>query len=157
MVNVTKEHAEKHYADLSARPFFPALVEYSAFPRSAAGRPCASDSARHVTHAALLLAVLFPPRSLLAPASRRPPVCSGPVVAMVWCGIDVVKQGRAMIGATNPLASTPGTIRGDFCIQMGRNIIHGSDAVESAQHEIALWFPEGVCEYQRAITPWIYE
>jgi nucleoside-diphosphate kinase len=76
---------------------------------------------------------------------------------MVWCGIDVVKQGRAMIGATNPLASTPGTIRGDFCIQMGRNIIHGSDAVESAQHEIALWFPEGVCEYQRAITPWIYE
>jgi nucleoside-diphosphate kinase len=55
---------------------------------------------------------------------------------MVWQGKDVVKQGRAMIGATNPLMSAPGTIRGDFCIIVGRNIIHGSDAVESAQHEV---------------------
>lgn len=84
-------------------------------------------------------------------------VSSGPVVAMVWCGKDVVKQGRAMIGATNPLASAPGTIRGDFCIEVGRNVIHGSDSVESAQREIALWFPEGVCSYQPALNPWIYE
>jgi nucleoside-diphosphate kinase len=62
-----------------------------------------------------------------------------------------------MIGATNPLASAPGTIRGDFCIEVGRNVIHGSDAVESAQREIALWFPEGVVSYQAVATPWIYE
>ena len=84
-------------------------------------------------------------------------VSSGPVVAMVWCGKDVVKQGRAMIGATNPLASAPGTIRGDFCIEVGRNVIHGSDSVDSANKEIALWFPEGVCSYAPALNPWIYE
>merc|ERR550539_305796 len=67
---------------------------------------------------------------------------SAPVVAMVWEGKDVVKTGRKIIGATNPLASEPGTIRGDFCIDVGRNIIHGSDAVESAQREIALWFAD---------------
>ena len=57
---------------------------------------------------------------------------SGPVVPMVWEGKDVVKQGRAMLGQTNPLSSAPGSIRGDFCIDVGRNICHGSDAVESA-------------------------
>merc|ERR1711929_37423 len=67
-------------------------------------------------------------------------MASGPVVAMVWEGLDAVKQGRAMLGATNPLASAPGTIRGDFCIDVGRNICHGSDAVDSAEKEIALWF-----------------
>merc|ERR1712118_267551 len=60
-------------------------------------------------------------------------ICSAPVCAMCWEGKDVVKTGRKIIGATNPLASEPGTIRGDFCIDVGRNIIHGSDAVESAQ------------------------
>jgi hypothetical protein len=55
---------------------------------------------------------------------------SGPVVAMVWEGKEVVKYGRTMIGVTNPLASAPGTIRGDFGIDVGRNIIHGSDSVE---------------------------
>lgn len=60
---------------------------------------------------------------------------SGPVVAMVWQGKDVVKQGRVILGATNPLASQPGTIRGDFAIDVGRNICHGSDAVESAKKE----------------------
>ena len=84
-------------------------------------------------------------------------MCSGPVVAMVWEGKDVVKQGRAMIGATNPLQSAPGTIRGDFCIITGRNVIHGSDAVESANREIALWFPEGICSYAQVAQPWIYE
>merc|ERR1712080_295882 len=65
---------------------------------------------------------------------------SGPVVPMVWEGKDVVKQGRAMLGETDPLKSKPGSIRGDFSIDMGRNIIHGSDSVESATKEIALWF-----------------
>eukprot|EP00211_Chloroparvula_japonica_P013809 CAMPEP_0119132842 /NCGR_PEP_ID=MMETSP1310-20130426/12437_1 /TAXON_ID=464262 /ORGANISM="Genus nov. species nov., Strain RCC2339" /LENGTH=142 /DNA_ID=CAMNT_0007123507 /DNA_START=47 /DNA_END=475 /DNA_ORIENTATION=+ len=84
-------------------------------------------------------------------------ICSAPVVAMVWEGKNVVKTGRKIIGATNPLDSEPGTIRGDFCIDVGRNIIHGSDAVESAQKEIALWFPEGVSEYDHHSKPWVYE
>lgn len=67
---------------------------------------------------------------------------SGPVVPMVWEGKDVVKQGRQMMGETNPLASKPGSIRGDFSIDIGRNIIHGSDSVDSAKKEIGLWFKE---------------
>lgn len=67
-------------------------------------------------------------------------ISSGPVVAMVWEGKQVVKQGRQMLGETNPLSSKPGSIRGDYSIDMGRNIIHGSDSVESAEAEIALWF-----------------
>lgn len=82
---------------------------------------------------------------------------SAPVVAMVWEGKAVVATGRKIIGATNPLASEPGTIRGDFCIDVGRNIIHGSDAVESAKREIGLWFPEGLAEFRPHITPWVYE
>ena len=62
-----------------------------------------------------------------------------------------------MIGATNPLASAPGTIRGDFSIEVGRNVIHGSDTVENAKKEIALWFPEGLCAWTPAAKPWIYE
>merc|ERR1712098_607812 len=65
---------------------------------------------------------------------------SGPVVAMVWTGKDAVRTGRRIIGATNPLDSAPGTIRGDYSIDIGRNVIHGSDAVDSAEHEIDLWF-----------------
>jgi nucleoside-diphosphate kinase len=72
---------------------------------------------------------------------------SGPVFAMVWEGDGVVKQGRAMLGATNPQASPPGTIRGDYGVITSRNICHASDAVESAQREIALWFrPEEIVE-----------
>jgi nucleoside-diphosphate kinase len=63
---------------------------------------------------------------------------SGPVVGMVWAGKNVVKTGRVMLGETNPLSSLPGTIRGDFAIDVGRNICHGSDSVESAEREIAL-------------------
>mmetsp|Transcript_2708 Transcript_2708/g.9841 ORF Transcript_2708/g.9841 Transcript_2708/m.9841 type:complete len:150 (+) Transcript_2708:50-499(+) len=84
-------------------------------------------------------------------------ICSGPVCAMVWQGKEAVKTGRKLVGATNPLQSEPGTIRGDFCIDVGRNIIHGSDAVESANHEIGLWFPEGVVGYVHHSQPWIYE
>lgn len=112
LMNVPRHLAEKHYEDLSARPFFPALVDY---------------------------------------------IVSGPVVAMVWEGKNVVLTGRKMIGATNPLASEPGTIRGDFAIEVGRNVIHGSDSVESAQREIGLWFPEGLAEWTPVAKPWIYE
>ncbi|EAL70593.1 hypothetical protein ACTFIW_011895 [Dictyostelium discoideum] len=67
-------------------------------------------------------------------------ITSGPVVAMVFEGKGVVASARLMIGVTNPLASAPGSIRGDFGVDVGRNIIHGSDSVESANREIALWF-----------------
>eukprot|EP00252_Welwitschia_mirabilis_P028095 TRINITY_DN997_c0_g1_i1.p1 TRINITY_DN997_c0_g1~~TRINITY_DN997_c0_g1_i1.p1 ORF type:complete len:149 (+),score=26.09 TRINITY_DN997_c0_g1_i1:102-548(+) len=112
MTVVDKSFAEKHYEDLSAKPFFNGLVEY---------------------------------------------ITSGPVVAMVWQGKDVVATGRKIIGATNPLASDPGTIRGDFAVEIGRNVIHGSDGVESAKKEIALWFPEGVSDWQSSLHSWIYE
>ncbi|XP_019700349.1 nucleoside diphosphate kinase [Harpegnathos saltator] len=83
---------------------------------------------------------------------------SGPVVPMVWEGLDVVKTGRVMLGETNPKDSAPGTIRGDYCIQVGRNIIHGSDSVESAKKEIKLWFGEKeVIDWARATDNWIYE
>jgi len=65
---------------------------------------------------------------------------SGPVVAMVWQGANIVANSRKMIGATKPADSAPGTIRGDLAIDLGSNIIHGSDSVESAQREINLWF-----------------
>lgn len=61
---------------------------------------------------------------------------SGPIVCMCWEGQNVVKQGRQMMGETNPQASIPGSIRGDFSIDLGRNIIHGSDSTDSAAHEI---------------------
>ena len=67
-------------------------------------------------------------------------VTSGPVVAMVWEGKDVVKLTRTMIGATKPVDALPGTIRGDFTADMLSNLIHGSDAPEAATEEIALWF-----------------
>jgi nucleoside-diphosphate kinase len=67
-------------------------------------------------------------------------VTSGPVVAMVWEGKDVIKICRAMIGKTKPTESLPGTIRGDFTADMMLNLIHGSDAPETAADEIALWF-----------------
>jgi len=67
---------------------------------------------------------------------------SGPVVAMVWQGKDVIKTGRNMLGATNPLASNPGTIRGDYAIDIGRNVCHGSDSAEGAAKEIPFWFSE---------------
>ena len=83
---------------------------------------------------------------------------SGPVLAMVWEGLNAVKTGRVMLGATNPADSAPGTIRGDLCIQVGRNICHGSDAVESANKEIALWFkPEELCSYEAAQKDWVYK
>ncbi|KAJ3012213.1 hypothetical protein HKX48_006402 [Thoreauomyces humboldtii] len=65
---------------------------------------------------------------------------AAPVIAMVWEGKNVIKTGRQIIGATNPADAGPGTIRGDFCITVGRNIIHGSDSFGAAEKEIAAWF-----------------
>lgn len=111
-MNVSKEHAERHYADLSSKPFFAGLVEY---------------------------------------------ICSGPVVAIALEGKDVVAQARKIIGATNPLAADPGSIRGSYCIDIGRNVIHGSDSVENGQKELALWFPEGLVDNVPMLTPMVYE
>ncbi|KAK9486936.1 nucleoside diphosphate kinase [Lipomyces starkeyi] len=109
----TKSLLEDHYADLTAKPFFPGLLKY---------------------------------------------MLSGPVCAMVWEGKDVVKTGRVLLGATNPLAAGPGTIRGDFAIDVGRNVCHGSDSVESAKKEIGLWFKKDeLVSYTPTIFKWIYE
>ncbi|KAI8304332.1 Nucleoside diphosphate kinase [Colletotrichum sp. SAR11_240] len=83
---------------------------------------------------------------------------SGPICAMIWEGRDAVKTGRTILGATNPLASAPGTIRGDFAIDVGRNVCHGSDSVENAKKEIALWFKDGeAVQWKTAQFDWIYE
>lgn len=85
-------------------------------------------------------------------------ITSGPVVAMVWEGDGVIAAARKVIGATNPLNAEPGTIRGDLGANIGRNIIHGSDAPETAQQEIALWFkPEELVGWQPTLMPWIHE
>ncbi|MEM9005804.1 MAG: nucleoside-diphosphate kinase [Cyanobacteria bacterium P01_F01_bin.86] len=85
-------------------------------------------------------------------------ITSSPVVAMVWEGDNVIASARTLIGATNPISANPGTIRGDFGVTIGRNLIHGSDAVETAQKEIALWFQETeMASWEACTTPWIYE
>ncbi|MBH8550961.1 nucleoside-diphosphate kinase [Nostocaceae cyanobacterium CENA357] len=85
-------------------------------------------------------------------------ITSGPVVAMVWEGDGVIAAARKMIGATNPLTAEPGTIRGDLGINIGRNIIHGSDAPETAKSEIGLWFKEEeLVNWQPHLTPWLHE
>ena len=83
---------------------------------------------------------------------------TAPVVAMVWKGDGVVASARKLIGATNPLTAEPGTIRGDFGISIERNIIHGSDAVETAQSEIALWFKEEeLVSWEATVSAWWLE
>ncbi len=85
-------------------------------------------------------------------------ITSGPVVAMVVEGKDAVSAVREMMGATDPLKALPGTIRGTYGIDIGRNIIHGSDSKESAAREIALFFKEEeLWDYSREIDNWIYE
>ena len=85
-------------------------------------------------------------------------IISAPVVAMVWEGEGVIASARKIIGATNPLESEPGTIRGDLGITIGRNIIHGSDAPETAKEEIKLWFGDGgLCDWEPTMKQWLYE
>ncbi len=85
-------------------------------------------------------------------------ITSGPVVAMVWEGEGVIAAARKMIGATKPLEAEPGTIRGDFGVTVGRNIIHGSDAPETAKEEIALWFSDSeLAAWEPTMKGWLYE
>jgi nucleoside-diphosphate kinase len=77
---------------------------------------------------------------------------------MVWEGKGAIASARKLIGATNPLESAPGTIRGDFGVDIGRNLIHGSDAEETAKSEITLWFSENeLASWESSAAPWLYE
>ena len=82
-------------------------------------------------------------------------ITSGPVVAMVWEGDGVIASARKLIGATKPLEAEPGTIRGDLAVNIGRNVIHGSDAHETASFEIGLWFKaDELVEWTPADESW---
>jgi nucleoside-diphosphate kinase len=83
-------------------------------------------------------------------------ITSGPVFAMVWQGDQVIALSRIMMGKTNTMDALPGTIRGDYAVHTGMNIIHGSDSPESAEREINNFFkPEELVEYSKSIQAWI--
>ncbi|UXR70794.1 nucleoside-diphosphate kinase [Staphylococcus sp. IVB6238] len=85
-------------------------------------------------------------------------ITSAPVFAMVVEGEDAVNVSRHIIGATNPTEASVGTIRGDLGLTVGRNVVHGSDSVESAEREIALWFDESeISSYTLPEEVWVYE
>lgn len=84
-------------------------------------------------------------------------ITSGPVFAMVWEGENVIATARQMMGSTNPKDAQPGTIRGDFGLTVGKNVIHGSDSPESAEREINLFFKEEeLVNYTKLMNEWIY-
>lgn len=84
-------------------------------------------------------------------------ITSGPVFAMVLEGDNVIATARTVVGATNPQEAAPGTIRGDFGLTVGKNIIHGSDSPESAEREINLFFDESeIIDYNLSNSNWIY-
>jgi len=85
-------------------------------------------------------------------------ITSGPAVPMVVEGEDSVSVVRDMIGATNPRESKPGTIRGDYALDIGRNCVHAADATDTAEREIAIYFDEDETEsYERVDETWVYE
>jgi len=127
------------------------LVKPDAFGRGLTGEILARFERKGLTIAALKL--VQTPRETAethyAEHSERPFfgelvdfITSAPLVAAVLEGDDVVKASRQLIGATNPLEANTGSIRGDFAIAVGQNLVHGSDSDESAEREIGIWFPE---------------
>ena len=85
-------------------------------------------------------------------------ITSSPIIAAVFEGSEAVDTVRKTMGATNPAAADAGTIRGDLALEMGRNLIHGSDSLESAQREIALFFKQNqIHGYRREIDRWVFE
>ncbi len=96
-MTVTRDLAERHYAEHAQRPFFGELVEF---------------------------------------------ITSGPIVALVLEGVDAIRAARQVIGATNPIEAATGSIRGDFALETGKNLVHGSDSPESAAREVELFFGE---------------
>jgi len=95
-LTMTRELAERHYAEHAGKPFFEGLLEF---------------------------------------------ITSGPLVSLVLEGEQAIAAARQLIGATDPLAAAPGSIRGDYAVEIGNNLVHGSDSPESAAREIALFFP----------------
>lgn len=113
LVRVTRELAERHYAEHVGKPFYEGLVAF---------------------------------------------ITSGPVVVSVWEGENAVEVVRTMMGGTDPRTAPPGTIRGDFGLDIGRNVIHGAAMPEDAPHEIAVYFsPEELVDWRRATEDWVYE
>jgi len=98
MLKLTREQAERHYAEHKGKPFFSSLVDF---------------------------------------------ITSGPLIAMVLSGETAIQTVRTMMGATNPAAAAPGTIRGDFALAVTQNIIHGADGPDSASREIDVFFSPG--------------
>ena len=85
-------------------------------------------------------------------------ITSAPVMAMVWDGPDAVTAVRQTMGATKPTEATPGSIRHDYGLDIGRNLTHASDSPENGEKEIALWFSkEELLDWKRALDPWIKE
>ena len=82
-------------------------------------------------------------------------ITSGPLVAMALEGPNAISVVRAMVGTTRPWESAPGTIRGDFALEVGQNLVHASDGPETATAELELWFPEGTPSYGREIDRWV--
>ena len=84
-------------------------------------------------------------------------ITSGPIVAMVWEGQDAIQIARGVMGATDPAKAAPGTLRGDFAMQIAANIVHGSDGPEAAEREIGLFFrPDELVGQPRPEEDWIY-
>ena len=85
-------------------------------------------------------------------------ITSGPVVVLVVTGKSVIATVRTMVGATNPVNAAPGTIRGDYAVEIGRNLIHASDSPENGLAEAANFFkPEELVQADRSLDRWIYE
>jgi nucleoside-diphosphate kinase len=85
-------------------------------------------------------------------------ITSGPVVAMIWEGREAVTVVRSVMGSTDPLKAAPGTIRGDLALDLGMNLIHGSDSVDRAESEMALFFSaDELHDYERTADRWIRE
>ncbi|GGJ10181.1 nucleoside-diphosphate kinase [Alicyclobacillus cellulosilyticus] len=82
-------------------------------------------------------------------------ITSSPVLAMVWEGENAVAVARSLMGKTNPAEAAPGTIRGDFGLTIGMNVVHGSDSPESAAREIQLWFDGETLRYDKSVEVWI--
>ncbi|TCT25577.1 nucleoside diphosphate kinase [Melghiribacillus thermohalophilus] len=84
-------------------------------------------------------------------------ITSGPVFAMVWEGENVIATARQMMGKTNPQEALGGTIRGDYGLSVGKNVIHGSDSKESAEREIGLFFnDDDILSYEKDANKWVY-
>lgn len=84
-------------------------------------------------------------------------ITSGPVIAMIWEGQNAVQVARKMMGSTDPQKAEAGTIRGDYALFTGKNIVHGSDSLESAAREIDLFFsPRDVISYEKDLESWVY-